>query len=79
MLRGWAQVMQGDSKRGITVVREGVTCVRAQLAHNFTRPTVLHEPPKHIGLRAIRKQDCSLLPNGEMTVAIGGWLQNSIE
>jgi predicted ATPase len=29
MLRGWAQVMQGDSKRGIAVVREGITAWRA--------------------------------------------------
>jgi predicted ATPase len=29
MLRGWAQVMQGDNKRGIAVVREGITAWRA--------------------------------------------------
>ena len=29
MLRGWAQVMQGDSKRGIAGVREGITAWRA--------------------------------------------------
>jgi tetratricopeptide (TPR) repeat protein len=28
MLRGWAQVMQGDSKRGIAVLREGITAWR---------------------------------------------------